>query len=97
KLLEYINTYYLERNGKTKQDVLFAQLPIYLTENGTSIFKESQKSKKEQLNDTTRIQYILGNLGAVQQAVKEGIPIKLYSYWSITDNFEWADAYDSRF
>jgi beta-glucosidase len=29
--------------------------------------------------------------------VLDNINIKLYTYWSIADNFEWNDAYNSRF
>jgi beta-glucosidase/6-phospho-beta-glucosidase/beta-galactosidase len=100
KLLQYINYYYLQSNDFayphfTKMAKPFSALPIYLTENGTSIYHESQTNT---LEDTNRIQYILGNLAAVQQAINlDNINVKLYTYWSFADNFEWAEGYDSRF
>lgn len=100
KLLQYINYYYLNStkdsyHHMTKMGKPFSELGIYLTENGTSIYHESQK---DTLQDANRIQFILGNLAAVQQAVNlDGINVKLYTYWSFADNFEWAEGYDSRF
>lgn len=100
KLLQYINRYYLhvhlpDQPKQTKSNILFADLPIYLTENGTSIYHESQSNNK---NDVNRIRYLLGNLGAIQEAVnKDKINVKLYTYWSIADNFEWSEGYDTRF
>jgi beta-glucosidase len=29
--------------------------------------------------------------------VSEGIPVEGYFYWSILDNFEWAEGYKDRF
>lgn len=100
KLLQYVNYYYLNLNNssyphRSKMGKEFSELEIYLTENGTSIYQESQK---KELQDTNRIQYILGNLAAIQQAILlDGVNVKLYTYWSFADNFEWAEGYDSRF
>jgi beta-glucosidase/6-phospho-beta-glucosidase/beta-galactosidase len=100
KLLQYINYYYLSSTNETypqttKMGKPFSALGIYLTENGTSIYHESQKNN---LQDKNRIQYILGNLAAVQQAINlDSINVKLYTYWSFADNFEWSEGYDSRF
>ena len=108
KLLQYIDAFYLQNISsphnrnihhvvKTKSNINFKDLDIYLTENGTSIFQESQTADTLH-QDSNRIQYLLGNLAAVQQAVNEdGIAVKLYTYWSIDDNFEWSEGYDSRF
>lgn len=94
KLLQYIYFYYLQNSKVTKMGIPFSALGIYLTENGTSIQGESQQKT---LDDANRIQYVLGNLAAVQQALDEKLPVKLYTYWSITDNFEWSEGYDTRF
>jgi beta-glucosidase len=97
KLLLYINKYYLVKDHQTKQGTPFSTLGIYLTENGTSIYQESQQSGSKQLNDIERVQFIKGNLAAVWQAIQLGVNVKLYTYWCLADNFEWAEGYDSRF
>lgn len=97
KLLLFINKYYLDSTRKTKQGVPFANLGIYLTENGTSLYRESQKSPNELLNDDERIEFIKGNLASVWFAIQKGVNVKSYIYWSLADNFEWAEGYDSRF
>lgn len=97
KLLQYINKYYLDDKHFTKQQKPFSKLGIYLTENGTSLLGESQKPTNTQLNDEDRIEFIKGNLAAVWESIQQGINVKLYTYWSIADNFEWGEGYDSRF
>ena len=97
KLMQYINSTYLQSDParETKSRTKFSDLGIYLTENGTSIYQESQINS---LHDVNRVQYLVGNLGAIQQAKNEDkINIKLYTYWSLADNFEWSEGYDSRF
>ena len=104
KLLNYVNHYYLNSSrhlvNSTKSGKLFSDLDIFLTENGTSLFQESQKLNPlptEIPQDNERIKYLVGNLGAVQQAIADGVPVKLYTYWSLADNFEWSEGYDTRF
>lgn len=60
--------------------------PIYVTENGMC-----------DRNDELRPQYLLSHLAAMHQAIQEGVPVKGYFYWTLTDNFEWTEGYDLRF
>lgn len=62
------------------------QLPLYVTENGTP-----DKA------DTHRAKFVVQHLMRVWQAIDAGIPVKGYFYWSLMDNFEWAEGFDARF
>ena len=44
-----------------------------------------------------QIQWHEGELAAAQQAMKEGVPLQGYMFWSLLDNYEWALGYEKRF
>ncbi|HEX7588819.1 MAG TPA: family 1 glycosylhydrolase, partial [Anaerolineae bacterium] len=60
--------------------------PIYVTENG--LFD---------LGDETQARYLVSHLAQVQRATAAGLPVKGYFYWTLVDNFEWAEGFDARF
>jgi beta-glucosidase len=60
--------------------------PIYVTENG--IFD---------LGDETQARYLVGHVAQVERAIGRGIPVRGYFYWTLVDNFEWAEGYTVRF
>lgn len=60
--------------------------PVYITENGLADIK-----------DEKRAAFIKDHLQAARQAMKEGVGLKGYFYWSLTDNFEWERGYLPRF
>ena len=62
------------------------KLPIYITENGIGT-----------KNDIWRQKYLVNHLEQVQKAIETGIPVKGYFYWTLLDNFEWAEGYESQF
>lgn len=70
-------------------------LPIMFTENGMANVDFVMSDGK--VHDPQRIEYLKSYLSGMEQAVKEGIPVIGYQYWSILDNFEWAEGYDKRF
>jgi len=61
-------------------------LPIYITENG-----------RPDEHDTKRPRFILEHLHQVWRAVSFNWPVRGYYFWSLLDNFEWAEGYDPRF
>jgi beta-glucosidase len=67
---------------------------IIITENGAA-FKDELKNGV--INDADRIAYFQQHLQAVLKAKKEGINIRGYFAWTLTDNFEWSEGYDARF
>jgi beta-glucosidase len=70
-------------------------LPILITENGMANTDFVMLDGK--VHDPQRIDYIHRYLKHLKLAVEEGIPVIGYLYWSIMDNYEWAEGYDKRF
>lgn len=62
------------------------KLPILISENGVCTN-----------DDTERSEFIIEHLKAVALAMKEGAPVIGYLYWSLLDNYEWAEGFGPRF
>ncbi len=73
----------------------YPAIPLYITENGASYVDYVDPTG--QVRDEERIEYLRGYLGAVAQAIGDGIDIRGYFAWSLLDNFEWGEGYRSRF
>jgi len=51
-----------------------------------------------ELNDQWRIDYYHAYLGQLQRAITEDkVNVKMYTAWSLMDNFEWSRGYTQRF
>eukprot|EP00930_Biecheleria_cincta_P061610 TRINITY_DN4717_c0_g1_i1.p1 TRINITY_DN4717_c0_g1~~TRINITY_DN4717_c0_g1_i1.p1 ORF type:complete len:582 (-),score=96.21 TRINITY_DN4717_c0_g1_i1:250-1950(-) len=68
---------------------------IIITENGCSDIGPSET--KWTTDDSWRVDYYREYLANVARAKAEGVPVKGYVAWALTDNFEWADGYKRRF
>jgi beta-glucosidase len=68
---------------------------IAITENGVAYGDEPDA--KGEVNDDRRVDYLVNHLVAVSDAIDQGVPVKSYYYWSLLDNFEWAEGYAKRF
>ena len=71
------------------------RLPILITENGMANLDFVMSDGM--VHDIQRTEYLRGYIRGLKKAAEEGIPVLGYMYWSILDNFEWADGYDKRF
>ncbi|MHA2378039.1 MAG: glycoside hydrolase family 1 protein [Candidatus Thorarchaeota archaeon] len=60
--------------------------PIFLTENGIGT-----------LDDSLRRRYLLTHIQQAHRAIQDGVDIRGYLVWSLTDNFEWAQGFSSHF
>ncbi|MFH1522203.1 MAG: glycoside hydrolase family 1 protein [Patescibacteria group bacterium] len=60
--------------------------PIYIMENGLA-----------DKNDIKRADFIINHLKYVHKAIKEGVDVRGYFYWSLLDNFEWAHGWEPKF
>lgn len=61
-------------------------LPVLITENGICT-----------LDDNLRWDYIREHLEQLHQAISQGTNVLGYIYWSLLDNFEWAEGFTPRF
>lgn len=71
---------------------------IIITENGFATDHPAELSEGDwSLSDDTRIQYMTSHLMAIHRAIRSGANVKGYLYWSLLDNFEWAEGLKLRF
>jgi beta-glucosidase len=71
------------------------ELPdVYITENGAA-YPDTRTNGS--VADPSRISYLERHLGALRDAISEGIPVRGYFLWSLLDNFEWAFGFSRRF
>jgi beta-glucosidase len=71
------------------------KLPLVFSENG--FCNTDFVHLDGRVRDPQRIDYMARYLGEISRAAAEGIPVEGYFYWSILDNFEWAEGYKDRF
>jgi beta-glucosidase len=69
--------------------------PIYITENGMA--NVDWVSTDGKVHDPQRIDFTARYLSQLRRAVTDGVDVRGYFYWSIMDNFEWAQGYSQRF
>ncbi len=60
--------------------------PILILENGTA-----------DSDDAHRAEFIKEHLFYIHKAIEEGVDVRGYFYWSLLDNFEWAEGFWPRF
>lgn len=68
------------------QDMMVYKKPIYITENGIAT-----------TNDHKRARFLVGHLKEIYHAIKSGVDVRGYFYWSLIDNFEWDKGFWPRF
>lgn len=73
----------------------YAPAGIYVTENGAAF--PDLRGHDGRVHDPERVAYVGDYLGAVGQALEQGVPVRGYFVWSLFDNFEWAHGYSQRF
>jgi beta-glucosidase len=68
---------------------------IMITENGVPVPDGIDYDGR--IRDERRIRFLSNHLGQVHRAIQDGIPVKGYFHWTLTDNFEWAYGFGPRF
>lgn len=69
----------------------YPDIPLFVTENGMPTDNGLPRP-----DGLSRADHLRDNVYWMQQAMKEGIPVLGYLYWSLTDNYEWG-SYQPRF
>jgi beta-glucosidase len=72
----------------------YALPDVYITENGAA-YPDTRTNGS--VADPSRISYLERHLGALRDAISEGVPVRGYFLWSLLDNFEWAFGFSRRF
>jgi beta-glucosidase len=74
----------------------YGNLPLYITENGAA-FYDPPVAENGTIRDPLRVDYLRKHIGAVRDAMDQGVDVRGYFVWSLLDNFEWALGYAKRF
>ncbi|XP_062116007.1 beta-glucosidase 24-like isoform X2 [Humulus lupulus] len=75
----------------------YQNITIYITENGISEATVPDRHLDDYVNDDYRIMFIFQHLYYVNKAMKNGVNVKGYFYWSLFDSFEGRQGYTQRF
>lgn len=81
-IMEVHKRYNVQFKSRTSR----TQIPIIITENGVA-----------DSTDILRPAYMIEHLMVVKEAQNKGVPILGYIFWTISDNWEWADGYCPKF
>ena len=72
--------------------------PVVITENGyANLFPPEMADGDWSLSDEQRVSYLRLHLEQLYRAIKRGVDVRGYLYWSLLDNFEWAEGLSARF
>lgn len=86
RLLNANGLYYVLNHFHNRYKDKHKDLYYIITENG--IADDS---------DLVRIQFLTEHLRALSYSIKQGIPVRAYLFWTISDNWEWSDGYCPKF
>lgn len=70
-------------------------LPVVVTENGMS--DTDWVSLDGRVHDAQRTDYLHRHLLQIARAIRDGVDVRGYFVWTLTDNFEWAEGFKERF
>ncbi len=79
-------TIYTEGIYRAIKETAKLKKPIIITENGIADADDSRRAK-----------YIKQSLYSISKAIKDGYDVRGYYYWTLMDNFEWAEGYTKKF
>ena len=75
-------------------DRRYPGMTYYVTENGVA-YRDVLSGGS--VDDVDRVEFLVAHLRAAHAAIELGVDLRGYFYWSLLDNFEWAEGYAKRF
>ena len=79
--------------GRLRDD--YGNPDVYITENGACF--EDHVAADGTIRDDDRVEFLREHLAAARRAIADGVKLRGYFVWSLTDNFEWAEGFSRRF
>ena len=76
------------------KDDYVGDMPMIVTENG---FAWDDHVENGVVHDPERGAFIQSHLAAMKQAIDDGVNLQGFMYWSLFDNYEWAEGFEKRF
>lgn len=80
---------------RMRDEYTLGTVKLYVTENGAAY--DDRVGADGSVHDAERTEYVRAHVGAVLDAIDDGVEVGGYFYWSLLDNFEWNWGYDKRF
>ena len=74
----------------------YGAVPQYVTENGAALY-DPPVAEGGRIADPLRVDYYRKHLGAVADALRQGVDLRGYFAWSLLDNLEWSLGFSKRF
>jgi beta-glucosidase len=74
----------------------YGDIPLYVTENGAA-FYDPPVARGGRVHDPLRVDYLQRHIGAVREAIAQGVDVRGYMAWSLLDNLEWSLGFSKRF
>jgi len=70
---------------------------LFVDENGAAFQDPDRAPVDGVVDDPARVRFLRDHVAATALARTEGVEVRGYFVWSLMDNFEWAEGYESRF
>jgi beta-glucosidase len=80
---------------RMRDEYTFGEVKLYVTENGAAY--DDRVGTDGSVHDGERTDYVGAHVGAVLDAIDDGVEAGGYFYWSLLDNFEWNWGSEKRF
>lgn len=71
--------------------------PVVITENGYKMVVRPKGVDGAKADDSRMNEFMLRHMFWLHKAIKEGVDVKAYLFWSLVDNYEWNHGFNWRF